>query len=152
MTKTTSIAQSSVAAKIISSPVPIAIVPASPAIAAWPATSSPIAAKCGHASRSRSSGTASRATQITSVLWMNAACVEEARASPSKKRTKATLPPMTPSARSAAHWSPERGLGATRPACLDEVSSGKATSTSRIPATPFFAVVYTVASSKRLTA
>ena len=83
---------------------------------------------------------------------MNAACVEEARASPSKKRTKATLPPTTPSARSAAHWSPERGLEATRPARPDEVSSGRATSTSRIPATPFFAVVYTVASSKRLTA
>ena len=38
------------------------------------------------------------------------------------------------------------------PGLTDEVSSGKATSTSRIPATPFFAVVYTVASSNRLTA
>ena len=41
------------------------------------------------------SGTASSATQTTSVFWMNAACVASARASPSKKRTNGTLPPIT---------------------------------------------------------
>ena len=51
-------------------------------------------ARCAGAKRSRRSGTASSATQTTSVFWMNAACVAVARDRPSKKRTNGTLPPM----------------------------------------------------------
>ena len=78
---------------------------------------------------------------------MNAACVALARESPSKKRTNGTLPPMVASATSPSRWRPVVGRAARRGAPM----TGSASSRRNTPATAFFAVVYTVASSKRVT-
>jgi hypothetical protein len=91
---TVSIDQRSVAARIIHSPEPNSIRPR-PERAAWPATRMAIATTCAGPIRSRSSVTASSATQTTRVLWMKAASPDEARVSPSKKRGNGKLPPIT---------------------------------------------------------
>jgi hypothetical protein len=72
---------------------------------------------------------------------MNAASVDEARASPSKKRTKGTLPPMIPTRMRPNQSRLERGLGAGRPVWTGDRSVGSASSKRMRAATPFFAVV-----------
>ena len=141
LTRITSTAQSSVAARIIASPLPNATVPGvagEPCLARRRRARS--RATCAGPSRSRRSGTASSATQTTSVLWMNAACVAVARESPSKKRTNGTLPPTAASATSPSHCRRDVGRAPIRLAACER-RAARATSRRTTPATAFFAVV-----------
>jgi hypothetical protein len=119
-----------------------------PAIDACPTTSRPIAPHCSGPTRSASSGTASNATQTTSVLCTNAVSVDDARLSPSKNNRKGTLPPTTPMRPRAAHCRCPAGRLSR---CPDDADSAATTATRAKAATAFFAVVYVAASSKVLT-
>ena len=107
-----------------------------------PITSATIANTCHIPSRSPRSGTANSTTQISNVLWMNAALVEDARDSPSKKRTKATAPPSTPITPRPHHCIAVAGRVTTcRPLTPAFMPITATTATITMSATQFFNVV-----------
>src|SRR5664279_2090245 len=133
---TTSIAHSSVAARISNSPEEMDAVnpPDNPAC---PTSSSPIAIQCQTCSRSLSTTTASSATHNTRVLFRNAAWVDDARARPSKNSTNGTLPPITPTATRPHHWLRPCGRLTVTPRARPAATTPNNTRA----ATTFFAVV-----------
>ena len=145
LASTTSTAQMSVARAMSVSPRPH-VMPSGGRIRACPATSTPRARTGARPSRSPRKGPAISATQMTIVLWMNAADGALAIASPVKNRRKATPPPRIPIRVSVSR--------SVRP--IPRTSAGRTTaaaSATRIAtATRFLRVVKTAGSGTAFTA